>query len=258
MSAPKRKQPHTTVWLRPRATPDPPASFRNKAFAHPGARAAFQKLTQGGIPEELLWRHLWGLAWLQKACRNQKSPSLPGLLPRTLRRFPDRVRRMADEIEGVDRKIRNDSWYCGTVACLPVLLAGALPGAEYELRGDGKVIRDIGTEIRSVPAALARGVLQKYAEIPKLTELPRLLRLYANYLEVVDRLTAHGAPKGAATLGATMPLELVEMVKKNTGQPHINDIATLLEAAYYGVGIDKDVDPHNLTMLYRRRISQKK
>jgi hypothetical protein len=221
---------------------------------------AFQKLTRAGIPGDLLWRYLWGLAWLKKSSAKQKSPwyALPGLPPHSLRRFPDRVRRMAAEIEDVDKKIRSDKVYGPTVAYLLLFLAEAIPGAEYELRGNGGVLRGGGTGMRSVPVALARGVLQRQAELPQLVELPKLLRFYADYVEVVDRLVAHHAPKGASLLKAMTPIELVETVKKLTGKPHTNDIATLLEAAYYAVGINEGVDPRNLKMLYRRRVPRKK
>jgi hypothetical protein len=69
---------------------------------------------------------------------------------------------------------------------------------------------------------------------------------------------SHHAPKGASLLKAMMPIKLVETVKKLTGKPHTNDIATLLEAAYYAVGINEGVDPRNLKMLYRRRVPRKK
>jgi hypothetical protein len=165
---------------------------------------------------------------------------------------------MADEIEGVDKKIRSDKVYGSTVDLLLLFLAGAIPGAECELRGNGEALQEVGARIRSVPAALARGILQKRAELSKLAELPKLLRLYADYIEAVDRLVAHHAPKGASLLKAMMPIELVEVVMKLTGKPHTQDIATLLEAAYYAVGINEDVDPRNLKTLYRRRVSSKK
>jgi hypothetical protein len=165
---------------------------------------------------------------------------------------------MADEIDGVDKKIRSDRVYGPTVVLLPLLLAGAIPGAEYELRGDGEVLREVGTGIRSVPVALARGILKRRGELPKVAELPKVLRFYADYIEVVDRLVAHHAPKGAALLKAMMPLELIRAAKVQTGRYFRDEIATLLEAANFALGVDKTVDARNLKMQHWRRASSKK
>jgi hypothetical protein len=90
MSAPTRKQPQTTVWLRPRASSTVPAAFPAKVLAYVGAGETFQKLTDAGLNENLLWRHLWGLAWLKKASAKQKSPwyALTALPPRTFAALP--------------------------------------------------------------------------------------------------------------------------------------------------------------------------
>jgi hypothetical protein len=253
-------QSQRTVWLRPRATPDPPSSFKEQVLAYANAKLAFQKLTGAGLDEDLLWRHLWGLAWLRNAASNDKSLwyALPGLPAHTLRRFPDQVRSMAAAIEQVDAGMRANKAYGLTVQFLPLFLGGALPGAEIELSAGGEVFREVGTGVRGVPAARARNLLQKQAELPKLAGLPNLLRLYADYVEVVSKLTAHHAPRGAATFRAMMPLELIEAVKAVTGKPLLSATATLLEAAYFAVGINETVDPRNLKMQYRRRVSRKK
>jgi hypothetical protein len=262
MGAPKRKPPQTTVWLQPRTSPRVPASFQAKVLAYAGARGALRKLSDAGFGADLLWRHLWGLASLKKAPGNRRFRwyALPGLPPHTLRRFPDRVRRMSDEIERMDEKMRSDrAAYGATVHFLPLFLAGAIPGAKTELSIDGNVLRDVGTGTRSLPAARARNLLHRLDELPKLAALPKLLRFYADYIEVVSKLAAHHASKAPALLNAMMPIELMEAVKKQTGKPHTADIAALLQAAYFALsGIEETVDPRNLKMQYRRRNSPKK
>jgi len=247
------------VWLRPRTTPDPTAVFKTRALAYAGAKAAFQKLTGAGVDQDLLWRRLWGLAWAKAVAGRQISPwyKLPGLPPHRLRRFPGRVRRMAEEIERTDSRIRADKGYGPTVAFLPFFLAGAIPGAKAKIRVDGKLLREIGTGKRTVPASLARGVLHRHAELPKLADLPNLLRLYADFIEVVDRFVAHHAPRGAALMEAMMPLELAELVKEQTGSHRWSEVATLLTAAYQANGCNATVDPRALKMQYSRRSRQK-
>lgn len=101
MGALKRTRPLKTVWLSPWETPDPPASFKRGVLGYAGAKDAFQKLTSRGVNEDLLWRHLWGLASLENRTKQESVPwySLPGLPLHTLRRFPEQVRSWADDIE---------------------------------------------------------------------------------------------------------------------------------------------------------------
>jgi hypothetical protein len=217
-----------------------------------------EKLSNAGFGADLLWRHLWGLASLKKAAGKKSSHwyAIPGLPPHTLRRFPDRVRRMADEIETVGKRIQSNEVYGLTAQLLPLFLAAAIPNAHIEFPISGEVLREIGTRKRAVPAALARGVLQRHGELPKLVELPKLLRLYADYIEIVSKLTAHDAPKGAALLNA-MPLELIEAAKMLTGKPHWDVVATLLTAAYAAVGSNTIVDSKSLQMQHSRRSRKK-
>jgi hypothetical protein len=260
MSAPRRKYLATPVWLQPRASQRAPASFQAKVIGYPGAKEALRKLKIWGFPEHLLWRQLWGLAWLKKTPSSQNSNwyALPGISSHSLRRFPNQVRRLAKEIELVHAKIRSDKAHSLTMQFLPFFLSTAIPGARIEFRCGADVVRDVGTEIQTIPPALARKLLRTQAELPKLAEVPSLLRLYADYIEAVSRFTAHHASKAPALLNAMMPLELIESAKKFTGKPRANEIAALLDAAYSAVGINKIVDPRNLMMQYSRRVSRKK
>jgi hypothetical protein len=101
-------------------------------------------------------------------------------------------------------------------------------------------------------------VLHRHAEIPKLAQLPGLLRFYADYVEAVSKLVAHDAPKASTFLKARMPLELIELVKKTTGKPHYEEISTLLTAANFASGLNHVVvDPRNLKEQYSRRSRKK-
>ena len=257
MSAPKRT-PTRTTWLSPRETPDPPTGFSRKVLSYAGAKGAFKKVTSEGLHEDMLWRHLWGLANLAKSSGKKTAwYALPGLAPHTLRRFPARVRSWAGEIDAIDRRLRSSSAYGATVALLPVYLAGAIPNSQVAIRIGRETIQEIGAVKRTVPAALARSVLQRHADIPKLADLPGLLRFYADYMDAVVKLTAHHSSKAPAFLDAAMPLELIEAVKQATGKPHYDEIATLLTAANHALGLNKIIDPRNLREQYSRRSRKK-
>lgn len=219
-----------------------------------------EKLSGAGFPEELLWQQLWGLAFLKKArgARTLQWYALPGTAPHTLRRFPRRMRNLAKEIESMDAKIRTHQVYGLIIQFLPSLLASAIPGAQIDLRIGGDVVTDVGKGIRSLPVDRARDLLHKHAEFPKLSELPKLLRFYADYIEAVAKLTAHHAPKAPRFLKAMMQLEVIKVAKTLTGKFHANEIATLLEAAYSAIGVPEVVDPRNLKMQYSRRTFHKK
>jgi len=247
------------VRLQPRTEPDPPASFQRDVLDHPGAKQAFQKLTGQGINEGLLWRHLWGLASLAKKSKQQAAPwySLPGLPSHTLRRLPARVRGWADEIERVGKRMQSHQLYGQIVHHLPLFLAGAIPNADYELVIGDKVIREVGIAKPGLPADLARGILERHAELPKLAELPELLRLYADYIEALSKITAHYGSKGVVLLRRNMPLELARLVESCTGRPHFDKVATLLTASYQAIGCGDRVDPRALAM-QRSRTRPKK
>lgn len=245
MSAPKRTRQQKTVWLKPKNIPDPSAPFRKKVLDYPHAELAFAKVTRPGVNQELVW---WGL-W-QLACRADESRLrvkrwyfLSGLPLHTLRRFPDRVRRWAAEVEMIGKKIRSDHAYRYSASSLPALL---------ELQADGKMMREVGTAKRAVSEALARGILERRAQLPKLAELPNLLRLYSDWIEAVCKLTAHHAPWAPARFKANLMWALIECVTRATGKPHFPEMATLLTAAYHANGSSEIVYASNLKMQYSR------
>jgi hypothetical protein len=108
-----------------------------------------------------------------------------------------------------------------------------------------------------VPEALARRVLEGRTDLPKLIELPKLLRLYADHLEAVSRFTAHHAPKAPKRFRADLEFALVKYVK--TGRRHLPEIATLFEAAAFIARASNEViDARNLRMRYSRHSRRKK
>jgi hypothetical protein len=167
------------------------------------------------------------------------------------------VRSWANEIETIEKRFRSDRVYGATIHFLPLYLAETIPNASVELSLGGEVVREVGAAKRTVPPALARSVLQRHAEIPKLAQLPGLLRFYAEYVEVVCKLTAHHASKALTFLDGAMRLELIQTVKQATGKPHFEEIATLLTAANHALRLNKIIDPRNLREQYSRRSSQK-
>jgi hypothetical protein len=230
-------------------------SFQRKVLLYPRGDDAFQRLTDAGFNRDLLWRHLWGLASLKLAARKEASRwyGLPGYAPNTVRRFPGRVRSMADEIEKLSERIRSNDAYRMADQFLPLLL----PSAHVKIQVEGEsvpVIDERNPPIRGFPSV----GLRAWSERQKFAELPKLLRLYADYIAVLSRLVAHGAPRGAGTLKAMMPLELIHAAKVQTGKYFRDDIAIVLEAAYSAIGINETVDPRNLMMQYWRRVSRKK
>lgn len=164
---------------------------------------------------------------------------------------------MADEIANVDKRMRSDRSYAATAQCLPLFLADAIPGARYKLQAGADVFQEVGTGTGAFRADRARELLHRMSELPKLDQLPKLLRFYADYFEAVSKLTPHHASKAPPLLKAMMPLELIEAVKTVTGKPHWNEIATLLTAAYQAGGCDVTVDPRSFKMQYRRRSNKK-
>ena len=200
----------------------------------------------------MLWQHLWGLAWLAKNDTKQKSSpwyALPGFPPHTLRRLPERVRSMAEVIEGLDGKIRSNQPYKEISQLLAFFLCSAIPKAEIEVRrGDNVLLQSVGTETRAISADSARNLLERLEKLPNLADLPNLLRLYADYVEALSKITAFYGSKGGKLLGRNMPHELVAFVEVSTGEPQWDKVTTLLNASYQAVGCDLEVDSKALGM----------
>lgn len=243
MSAAKRTRQHKTVWLKPHEITEPPASFRKNVLNYPEAQLAFASVTGARLNEELFWRMLWELACREDEGKPQASRwySLPGLPLHALRRLPQHVRSWAAEIEGLEHRIRSNQAYRHSAGYLPLFL-------ELQV---GK------TSASGVPEDLARRILKSRADLPKLTELPRLLRLYADQLEAVCKFTARHAPNAPARFRANLEFAFIEYVKRMTGRPHFPEIATLLTAAYSAHGSSKIVDARNLSMQYSRHSPRK-
>lgn len=228
MSAPKRTQaktPHTSK---------APASFPRKVLDYPGAKVAFEKVSNSGFSEELLWRWLWLLAQMKRSfmSAHRRAPrkwyALRAFPLHKLRRFPDRVSGLAEEIERLNEAIQSDGIYRAAHELLPVA-AKAVGASPDSMR----------------------------AELHKLDELPALLRSYADSIAVIDRLVVHYAPKAPGRVQA-VELKLAEAARKHTGKPHFEEVSSLLTAAYSAVGCEESVDMKALQMRHSRRASRKK
>lgn len=210
MSAPKRTRQQKAVWLQPREISDPPPSFRENVLAYPGAQDAFARVASARLNEELFWEKLWDLARRKDDGKpeNNRWYSLPGLPLRTLRRLPKRVRSWAAEIKGLEGQIRSNRAYGHSAADLALFLESQVGN----------------TSASGIPEDLARRILKNRADLPKLTELPSLLELYADQLEAVCKFTARHAPEAPARFRANLAFALIKYVKLMTGRPHTPEI----------------------------------
>jgi hypothetical protein len=230
MSAPNRTQ------ARPPQPSEAPVSFQRKVLGYAGAKAAFERLSNSGFPEDLLWRWLWGLAQSKRSftTARKRAPrkwyALPTFPPHKLRRFPDRVRGLAEEIKSLNEAIQSDGVY----------------------RAARELLRDAAKGIAGASPDSMR------AELYKLDKLPALLRSYADSIAATDRLVAYCAPKAPARFEAVVEPKLAEAVRKLTGKPHFEEVSSLLTAAYSAVGCEESLDTKVLQMRHSRRRSRKK
>jgi hypothetical protein len=156
----------------------------------------------------------------------------------TLRDFPDQVRAWAKQIKRLGEAMAANEAYSFRT---PLALAVEL---EYK----------IGPASNLVPDHVTRNLLGSRAELPKLDQLPALLVLYADYIEAVHNLTAKLAPKAATRYKAEAIDALIGNVRRATGKPHFEDIATLLTAAYAACGSNAVVSAGSLKgRQYRRK-----
>lgn len=228
MSAPKRTQaktPHTSKV---------PAWFKREVLDYAGANAAFGKLTASGFDEGLLWQWLWVLAQTKRSFTSarKRAPlkwyALPGFPPHKLRRFPDRVRGLAEEIERLKEAIQSDGVYRAAREWLPDIAKATVAASRDSMR----------------------------AELHKLDELPALLRSYADSIAVTDRIVAYYAPKAPGRVQVIEP-KLIEAARKLTGKPHFEEVSGVLTAAYSAVGCEENVDMKALQMQSRRHSGKK-
>ena len=196
--------------------PEPPASFRKNVLNYPKAQLAFASVAGARLNEELFWKMLWELG-----CRRD------------------------------DGESEASRWY--SLSGLPLHTLRRLP---RRVRSWAAEIEGLQRQILSNRAYGHTAASLTLFFLPKLTELPSLLRLYADQLEAVCKFTARHAPKAPARFRANLEFALIEYVKLMTGRPHTPEIATLLTGAYHAQGSNEIVDAHNLTMRYDREALQ--
>jgi hypothetical protein len=252
MTARKRIRQQKAVWPKPGEKPGPPASFRKKVRAFPGAKLALEKVTGAGLNKKLVWLELWEMTRPADESRPRaiQWQSIPGLPLHALRRFPSQVRSWADKVQLVGERIRSNEAYGHLAHSHSLRLF-------LESQVGGKNMAELSIAKRVVREAPMRSILERCAELPKLAELPSLLRFYADYIEVVCKLTAHHAPKAQARFKTMLLMEFIDNVKRLRGSPQIPEIATLLTAAYHAHDSGKIVDAHNLSMQYSRHTRRK-
>ena len=218
----------------------PRATFWIKVLNFPGADEALARIKGPELTEDVVWHTLWDVAFRSDSRHSTTNSwySLPGFPMYTLRDFPDQVRAWAKQIKRLGEAMAANEAYSFRT---PLALAVEL---EYK----------IGPASNLVPDHVTRNLLGSRAELPKLDQLPALLVLYADYIEAVHNLTAKLAPKAATRYKAEAIDALIGNVRRATGKPHFEDIATLLTAAYAACGSNAVVSAGSLKgRQYRRK-----
>ena len=247
MSAPRRTARPKTLWHLTGPTGAPEKSFQTDVLSYLEAADALAKITGPALKKELVWRILWDLAFRfgGRNVKNGRWYSLPDFPLETLRRFPNKVRGWAEQIEKLGKAMRANEAYSFRN---PFTLA-------LELEADHK--GKIGPAASLVNERITQNLLGSRAELLKLDQLPSLLLLYADYIEAVHKLTGELAPKAATRYKAGAIYALIDCVRRVTGKPHFEDIATLLTAAYAACGSNEVVSAANLKTQYSRHSTQK-
>jgi hypothetical protein len=222
VSAPRRTSLHpvfTDVFWGGVGTP--PVSFEKKLWAYDGTRWASRKLFNLGIKRDRLVQALWALAHVKlgELCRTEGKRRLSRVSRATqirLQRFPERIRKMARDIEDVNQKLQSG-------------------------------------ELQAGSAILAESFLSRDA-LAELWFLPKRLDLYATYLESLENITAKrkALPK-QSDLHPPL-LDLIAEAEKLSGERPFKDVARLLEAAYHAIGCNVKVNPKALAMQFSREL----
>ena len=171
-------------------------------------KTTFDRLVQCGMDKTALADGLCHIPELP----NENAALIPKMTYQGARKFPNSVERLAKRIEDVNKR--------------SALLYDILLDAEIERRSP-----DLGRKLggAGLKATLFKG-------------LPGLLRAYAHYLRAAMRLS--GKDRLSARRFAI--LALLAKVRASTGQPHWNDVAALLDAAFLAAGKPKEFSEDNL------------
>jgi hypothetical protein len=224
MLAPRRT--HTRVRHPPsfwKGAGTPPASFEQKLWAHPGTTHALRKLTQAGVNRSRLKSMLWAVAVVKRGgtrvakAKKQSSRQLRALRV-GVRRFPERVREMASQIERLNQKLQSGEVYGGAAQLVTSFLSNLDPS--------------------------------------ELSLLPNRLHLYATYLESLNRVAAIRKASARRSSLLPLPLELVAEVEGLKGKPYFREVACLLEGTYHAIGCQARVTPKALAMQYSRHLKK--
>jgi hypothetical protein len=193
-------------------------------------RAAFEKLTQLGVPRDRL---LSLVLWIPHAS-SKKEPLVAGMDERTVRALPDRIVSLAGDIERVNKSASLDLSF--------------LPKLAKEVRTPAGL---------PAPAPLDSIVSRSSDETAYyFSTIANVLRFYAGYLRA--RLE-YFHPKGLRRRKMGRPLrvpprtwstlDLLELVRTSTQKARYREIATLLDAAFRVIGEPITVDEEYLKKL---------
>jgi len=193
-------------------------------LAQPGAQESYDRLIGSGIGKEQLANQLSLLL--------QVPPEMPDLVPRRSDRrtklLPDRIDKMADEIQQV-----NDN-----SGLLYEMVSESSAEERRPVRNIAEVVR-----IRNI----RQGRDYYYS-------LPLMLRTYAEYLRYAIKMNR----KGWSGLHDYSINCFQREIKKATGKYHDEQLAWLLSAAFKAAGHDKAADRFNADQLKALRQRNKK
>jgi hypothetical protein len=180
--------------------------------ADPMASRAVEHLLNAGCEPDILARWITLVSFArqlplrtqQRATgRNQRSPwySIPGIPAYKVKRFPNQLRRTADEIKQINCELfqiysQND---------------GERRETMYKLAAD-ELYRILGVDIQD------------------LKQLPSLLLRYATFIDGVCKIV-ETQTRRAAEWGPKIEVDMLDWVQAQTGEPNYNAVSTLLNAA---------------------------
>ena len=207
-----------------RATkPWPPT--REAILRGAGARAALHALTAKSASAKTILGGIYAVLFCARLERAKYWVAMSGMARHTLKRFPARLRLIADEIEHANRAPLSVFFFDQAIQLTLSLLE---------------------------PPGWAPGLKPGGEQVEK--ELPELLRAYADRVDRVAAVLGKVFRRRPRLLNIQKLTEvaLLNYVKMATGKYYWTEVTTLLSAAFYADGQDVTVTPGALQQTLKR------